>query len=259
MLDLTVCSVSYDSFDYLNLNTNLTIPHGIDWVVALNKQKERPSLFVRSVPGVPEPTDVPEGFVGKASYHHAAALNMLCQTQEFKTRYVLFLDPDFFIVPRLDYILDYMRGGDLSFFGAPYYLEEGKVRVYDFPVAYCMFVDSTKVDIKGLDFTVTPNRDTGYKIYEKYKFSPEHKYEAVLPHYSRNHSIIPTTTMSIQSKYGYVPQSKMDQFFWQDKLYGVHVHCKLHLRGPEDIKLRAKAHIKDIKNIIGLSRNDTTV
>lgn len=254
MLDLTICSTSYDSCDYINLNASLMIPKGVDWLVALNKQKERVSSFVRSIPGVPSPTEVPEGFVGRASYHHAAALNMICRTQELKTRYVLFLDPDFFIMPDMGDIIKYMEEKDLTFFGAPYYLDEGKIpRVYDFPVAYCMFVDTHKVAAHSLDFEPAPYKDTGYKIYEKYKFS-DHKYEAVLPYNPNKHGLIGTTQKSVQSEYGYVPQSKMDQFFWQDKLFGVHCHAKLHLRGEAEIKARAKAHIADIKNIVELAR-----
>ncbi len=255
MQDLTICSVSYDACDYLNLNRAATISSDVDWLVVLNKQKEKAPLYMRTIDGAPDPGEVPAGFVGRASYHHAAALNLACQTQVFDTRYVLFLDPDFFIVPSLDSICEYMAANDLAFFGAPYYVEEGKVRVYGFPVAYCMFVDTNHVDIKSLDFTPTPDRDTGYQIYEKYKFQDKLKYEAVIPHHPVIHGQIATTKKSIQSEYGYVPASKMDQFFWKDKLFGLHCHCKLHLKGPEEIRTRSKAHIRDIKSIIGLARS----
>src|SRR6185436_16756142 len=86
-----------------------------------------------------------------ASANHAAGLNKALD--HVATRYVLFLDPDFFLV-REKWITDavaHMQTRRLSFFGAPYHPD----RYYEyryFPSILCMLVDLEQVPRSRLNF-----------------------------------------------------------------------------------------------------------
>src|SRR6185503_4047897 len=123
---LTICSVSYKSRALLDLNWKLTNrlngPGQFRWIVVENTELGAE----QQVPPEDERFYVLEGVktekVGMhASANHAAGLNKALD--HVATRYVLFLDPDFFLV-REKWITDavaHMQTRRLSFFGAPYH------------------------------------------------------------------------------------------------------------------------------------------
>ena len=184
--DLTLCSVSFHSGQHLAANYDLTrqINGDVRWLVAQNgPAEELPDFTI--VPGAVAPTRIAQGNqnIKIASYHHALGLNALLP--HVQTRYAVFMDPDFFIVPPLETVLRYMEQNGLAFFGAPYAIDPQKPRRQDFPCAFCMFVDTEKVDISKFDFMPDVSRldimaDTGFQIYTRYADSP---HDVVLPSY----------------------------------------------------------------------------
>ncbi len=159
--ELTICSVSYKSGAYLELNREITrtlnpeSPHR--WLIAENTPEDLPyRLELSSDPRFtviqgPEPIERPKALKATASYHHASALNLLIS--QVNTRYALVLDPDFFVVrPQwIQQVLSHMQTQNLAFFGAPWFpLYLTKYRY--FPCVHCMFIDLEKVDKAQLDF-----------------------------------------------------------------------------------------------------------
>jgi len=156
--NLTLCSVSFRSKFALDLNWQLTTrlndTRDIRWLVVENTDDAREqalspndSRFV-VIPGV---ASANSGHA-KGSYHHAAALNKALELIE--TRYVLFLDPDFFIVqpewiPR---VCEYVAARNLAFWGAPYYPDRPTKYRY-FPCGICFLVDLARVPREALDWT----------------------------------------------------------------------------------------------------------
>lgn len=172
--------------------------------------------------------------IHEASYQHATAINFLLP--KVTTRFVLILDPDFFIVPSLGSVIGYMLENQLSVLGAPYHPKSKKHYKY-FPTAFCMFLDLERVDRKKLDFTpgfgahkpipgIGP--DTGYKVYQELKDSP---HLTVLPVCTEN-------TDYEAEKYSNKPfRSKglydalglgWEEYYMNGKPFAVHTHMKLH-------------------------------
>lgn len=257
MLDLTICSVSFDSLEYLNLNRQLTTPEAIDWFVVRNSPREYflNTLDFHIIDGVSRPADSHDGFVGTASYHHGSALNHACKyfiDNNIYSRYILFIDPDFFIIPTLSDCIDHMKDNKLAVFGAPYAIEPNKTRIQGFPVAFCMFIDREQIDLKTLDFIPRNDvanivADTGYNVYMDC-INKGLKYEAVLPHSGPTQH--PHTILSLSSAYGIVPPFKLDEYFWRNRLFGIHCHMKLHLRNNKEIKQRSVLQTVEIKKIV---------
>lgn len=157
--DLTICTVSYESGPYIGPNLALTErlnpdmnPH--HWLICENSPASSPYRFSSSER---ENVILVEGLqaedYGKAtgSYHHAAGLARLLPL--VKTRFLLVLDPDFFIIyPHwISAVLSYMEQNGLSFFGAPWHASYITKYRY-FPCVHCVFIDLSKVDITTLDF-----------------------------------------------------------------------------------------------------------
>lgn len=154
---LTICLVSYRSASLLDLNLSLTreLNHAenFHWLIVDNNgdfpngapQGER---NIQVIPGDP---CVNQGRL-KGSYHHAQALNK--GLESVSTRFLLVLDPDFFIFRRdwVKTLLAHMIAQNLSFFGAPYYPDLTWKRRY-FPTVSCMLIDLEKVGRGRLDFT----------------------------------------------------------------------------------------------------------
>lgn len=156
--ELTVCTVSYGSRRVLALNRALASalnPEAVlHWVVAENSPPDSPE---RLAPG--DGWKVIEGAAPDAlrarprSYQHGAALNTAVAAAA--TRFVLVLDPDFFVVrPRwVRDVLDHVQAHGLAFFGVPWH-----PRWYEkprgFPCVHCLFVDRERLGSEGaaLDF-----------------------------------------------------------------------------------------------------------
>jgi hypothetical protein len=214
---LTIATVSYHSEAYLHLNYNIMSKRcsNFKWLVVDNSDTLKDDRFVK-LPGVKMPPETGNK-VNKHSHHHAIGMN---QTLPYiDTEYVLFLDPDFFILANVDGILHHMKDKQLDFFGASYFPGKNIKPIMDFPVVFCMMVNTNKVDIKSFDF-IPPKidnsnlwHDTGCNIYEKYR--PIAKYEI----------------FDIGE-----PKSKPEccEFYrWGGHISAIHCRAKLHLKNEQ--------------------------
>lgn len=266
-MELTVCSVSYHSAPYLNLNYALIdkfFPgQDFEWVVLQNtptSEKFDNEDFI-ILEGVPQVTDDLPGFIGYASVHHGRGLNKLIASHTFNTRYVAFLDPDFYLTVNFGKIIDHMKKNSLAVFGAPY-MPSIRKRKHNFPVAFCMFIDREQVDLSSLDFCPVPKlekkgiiADTGYSVYTQLD---QHPHDIALPSCRKTKCAHTTLTLA---KYKLKPKMKVDEYWWQGKFFGLHAHMKLHLREKTgQIKQRVKSQIGEIERIItSVIRHDTSV
>ena len=155
--ELTIGCVSYNSAQYVALNQRLTRFLNPDapaqWIVVTNDTKKP----ARVAPLLEEGTillgraaadrslDFPKG------RHHAAGLHQIIE--RVTTRFLLVLDPDFFIVRRnwIAGCLTHMLERELSFFGAPHHPRRASKFRY-FPSVMCTFVDLNRVERRELDF-----------------------------------------------------------------------------------------------------------
>lgn len=173
MEKLTICSVSYNSSAFLienfDLVQRLNPGQQISWIVAENSpsgsQKKLFDDHFRVIEGTKpvEPT-----MHAYASYHHAGSLNKTLSLID--TRFVLFVDPDFFILKKnwLNVVTDHMKQNNLSFFGVPWHPKWiNKYR--GFPCVHCLFVDLRKVNIKELDFVPEYHLKSGKRKYIQYE------------------------------------------------------------------------------------------
>lgn len=104
------------------------------------------------VDGVAQRSSIPVSYRG--SYQHADALGKFFKKQNISQRYLLIIDPDFYVVMDnwIRDITDYMQKHDLAFFGAPWHPRWYSKYRY-FPCVHFMCIDTNKVDIKTLDFS----------------------------------------------------------------------------------------------------------
>lgn len=159
---LTICTVSFHSKRYLELNWELTRylnpSKQITWVVientppgsddSLGLETDRFHVF--------SGYEIDLGKWCPASYHHGIALNKALGL--VNTRFLLVLDPDFYIVKQnwMTEVIQYMQANDLASFGAPWHPKWLRKHRY-FPCVHCIFIDLAQIDIDTLDFT--PGQD----------------------------------------------------------------------------------------------------
>ncbi len=227
--DLTIISVvhSPQNVRYTELNGEFAekINRAKNWVwaVADNSPSELAGQLDRHkfsvIPGFKfeeMEKSIPKIFIGKrkvASYHHARAINACLPY--VKTRFLLVLDNDFYIV-RPDWaseVLQYMEEKNLAIFGVPWPPYQYLKYRY-FPAPHALFIDLEKIPLKNVDFTpqflvprfdwITPlktylpasiirffkdlrarrsigfSRDTAYSLYQKY-YRSDMQYECVTP------------------------------------------------------------------------------
>ena len=264
--DITICTCQFMSYDLLEKNYDLVneLNSEVNWLVMHNYPEDKRSLKKKNVRTVDFDLTLDEVLasnelesqvaydiskVGKTSYHHGMTLNE--SVKYVDTRFALILDPDFFFAPNLNTVLHYAVEEDLSFFGASYPLWYTK-RFYDFPTVFFMLIDTEKVDLKDLDFRpkcddVKLDKDTSWRVYEKYYSDPKHKHDIVLysnaggggwprqPH-KRSKDDHPDNAHckkskeTIQSKYGIKVGLKrhIDIYFWNGKLFSMHSRSKPH-------------------------------
>ncbi len=259
--DLTICSVSYHSRFHLALNYELTREQGdgFRWLVVQNGPPEDLPQF-SVIPGANRPAAIPAGNPGIkiVSYHHAMGLNLALP--HIRTRFAAFMDPDFFIVPPLAKVLAYMDQRGLAFFGAPYAIDPNKNRRQDFPCAFCMFVDTQKVDIARFNFLPDSARtdvmaDTGYHIYTRYADQP---HDVAVPSYAGPTSFRHSRRQLSDICPDRLAKSTTDAYFLDDRLWGIHLHMKLHIHLPtvgEDAAHReAEADLQVVRKIIHQAR-----
>lgn len=222
--NLTICTVSFSSARWLELNLALTRKlnprASFDWVVAENSTSSADDAIdfkhreFRVVKGAAPVTSR----YAAASYHHAAGLKQALQ--EVRTRFLLVLDPDFYIIRPgwISEVLEYMRRNEVAILGAPWHPSRPSKFRY-FPCAHCTFYDLEKVRLSTLDFApdyesvpewvdkketdksqpgqklvsyltfgkrrgIGKSRDTGWKIYAIYHGDPTIKVECLTPVFS---------------------------------------------------------------------------
>jgi len=287
--DITICTCQYMSYDLLAKNYDLVndINPEVNWLVMHNKPEDDRRLKKKNVRTIDidltfdevvdkNDLETQEAYriskVGKFSYHHGMTLNE--SVKYVDTRFALILDPDFFFVPNLNTILQHVIDKDLSFFGAPYPLWCDK-RFFDFPTVFFMLIDTEKVRLKDLDFRprsddVNLDKDTGWRVYEKFYDSPSHKHDTVL--YSNaggggwprqpnkkskddhpNNANCKKSKATIQNTYDIqIPlKEHIDIYFWKDRLFSMHARSKPHrvAANPTNIE-RIKRSLKFIPDTI---------
>lgn len=89
-----------------------------------------------------------------ASSQHGLALNRCLAQRPVETRYLLILDPDFFVYyPHwISEVTAHMAAAELSYFGAPWH-PRWYTKYRGFPCVHFLFIDTQKVDVAKLDFT----------------------------------------------------------------------------------------------------------
>jgi hypothetical protein len=158
-LDLTICSVYHSpgAKQLLELNYDVvkkTNPDmTIHWIVADNtaegftdKIDQRKFIVIPGAIGMR-----PVARWIKGSYHYADAINNTLS--HIKTRFVIFLDPDVYIIRKnwMKDVMLHMQEKNLGFFGIPYFPIH-YVQIRYFPNHRALFVDLTKVPVSQLDF-----------------------------------------------------------------------------------------------------------
>ncbi len=154
---LTIGCVSYKSAPYVALNQRLTQflnpDTPVHWVVVTNDTRKpgrvAPLLADGTVLLGRAPVDRSQDF--PKGRHHAAGLQQIIE--RVATRFLLVLDPDFFIVRR-NWIADclaHMEARGLSFFGAAHHPRRASKFRY-FPSVMCTFVDLSRVNRRDLEF-----------------------------------------------------------------------------------------------------------
>ena len=176
-----------------------------------------------------------KGHVGKVSVVHSAELNYAVKHIDPESKYVLLLDTDFYIVPPLHAVINFMEEKGLAFFGASYSCAKLPT-IRDFPVVFCMFINTEIVDVQSLDFTsgygadsVRPDiyPDSGYKVYTKYKGSDvpyDIAYPTVLPDnpFLTRHPKFKYTRDTVLGK------KKIDEYWFDDKIFAFHTRAKMN-------------------------------
>ncbi|MES2353860.1 MAG: hypothetical protein V4568_05515 [Pseudomonadota bacterium] len=163
----TICTISFGHAHYLSLNWNVSEQlngaewQRVDWLTAENAPADvanRITSDTKHFQIFPGSSNTALG----ASHHHAEALNALLA--EVKTRFVLVLDPDFFILrPNwLTEIEAHMRKQELAFFGVQWHPRYVDCYRY-FPAVHCMFIDQARVPLRELDFRPILENDSAQK------------------------------------------------------------------------------------------------
>jgi hypothetical protein len=212
--DLTICSVSFESREWLRLNRRLLdrLNPGshVRWVVAENSP---PGSAHRLRDGEPGFEVVPGAAFevhaqGSASYHHAAGLERTLR--DVRSRFLLVLDPDFLIVRPawISDVMEHVRASGIALFGAPWHPSRPRKYRY-FPCAHCILVDLERVPLAALDFApdlesaprrterglldrvvpldlaprrqIAQSRDTGWRLFERFGADPRARAECLQP------------------------------------------------------------------------------
>jgi hypothetical protein len=207
---LTIISVLYRNRAFFELNHKLTqaLNTGTEyrWLVADNELSGETLSGERGltiVDGV-ERTETRD----KGSLHHAKALQKCLERVD--TRFVLAMDPDFFVLQRhwLERIVAHATKHDLAFFGSGWHPRWSYQYRY-FPCTHFMLIDLEKVAAAEIDFLPSIDgdmfwhlvnsdlipipgwlrptlkigriRDTGWQVYRKYAEHPSIRHETLIP------------------------------------------------------------------------------
>lgn len=149
--NLTIVSVSYNNKQHLQLNYELTkhlnsCSHNINWIITENSP---PTSDLFSI--ADEKFKVLMGDEQECIpiWHHTLALKQALKRVE--TRFVLVLDPDFYIVMSewVNQVIDYMVINDLSILGVPWHPKHIDKYRY-FAAVHCCFFDTESFILKIL-------------------------------------------------------------------------------------------------------------
>lgn len=156
--DLTICTVSNSNGTFVKLNVSLTraLNKGSEpsWVVVENAQSEplpEPALG-RVVTARGPAADLARDERARGSYHHAAGIHRALDLAE--SRFVLVLDPDFYVVREgwVREVVEHMKRLRLAFFGVPWH-PRWIAKIRYFPAPHCIFIDRELVPEGVIDFT----------------------------------------------------------------------------------------------------------
>jgi len=289
-MKLSICSVCSDDIEgeksrtlyteYLNANLGMTRDENMDfeWVVVSGKNPyQRPThrpfkkaemdpFFSKNeidhnnsikpqrlIPGSKAASYIGD-MVGPVSVCHSAELNHVVKYIDPKSKYVLLLDADFYIVPPLHAVINFIEERGLAFFGASYSCSKLPT-IRDFPVLFCMFINTEMIDIQSLDFSsgygedsVNPDiyPDTGYKVFNKYKGSKV-PYDVAYP------TVLPDNPfLSHHPKFKYtrntvLGRKKIDEYWFNDQIFAFHARAKMNSG-----KMTAAAKVEKMSKQIGL-------
>lgn len=226
--ELTICSVSYKHSKHLLqniINAKKLNPNSeLKWLIVNNALDEDSfeSILQLGDENIQVFNGVPNNFngSGSASKHHASGLDLI--VKRAKTRFVLILDPDFYLVmPNwVERITKYMTDNNISLFGVPWH-PKWTMKWRYFPCVHCTFVDRKNLNLSSLSFMpefentvpdgwryflskipfvgnrayIGTSMDTGSQIYKKYFGSTGVNYESVTPSFSH------TDVYNLYSKY----------------------------------------------------------
>lgn len=151
---LTLCTVSFHSGEFIELNERLTRSLNPDadvrWIVAENSPPESPArVELRDRPEMM----LVEGVNGdhRPTYHHTLALAKCIDRA--RTRFVAVIDPDLFVVRRnwVSALTGHIQQRGLSFIGVPWHPQSsGKYRYFP-AVHFCVF-DLERFPKQEIDF-----------------------------------------------------------------------------------------------------------
>ena len=123
--DITICTVSFQSRRWLDPNWDLTLHLNglsqVKWIVAENSPANSDQRLraddarFKVIAGA----EFEPRLHAAGSFHHGNGMNKTLE--HINTRYVLFLDPDFFIVRKgwINEVIDHMGTTNTAIFGAP--------------------------------------------------------------------------------------------------------------------------------------------
>lgn len=211
---LSIVSVAYPDARLLRTNLELTKHlnprHQCRWIVVDNTPGAELGLSsphgVEILPGVPRVDGRDKG-----SRHHASSLQKAFD--EVRTRFVLLLDPDFYVVRRdwIATVLSHVREHEVAIFGSvwhPRWFWQYRL----FPSVHFMLVDLERVPRETIDLTpaiagdrwwrfinrrktplpdilrdtlkATRIRDTGWRLHRRYRDDPSVRTETLVLHWS---------------------------------------------------------------------------
>lgn len=154
MSEITICSVSFGCYEYLDLNWKLTKTLNKEtntrWLIADNAIDSRE----KRMPVSDERFNIHEGIPKgeqRANWHHAQALMMLLD--KVNSRFVLVLDPDFYVIREnwVEDMISHMKHENLTFLGVPWHPSAYK-KIRYFPSPHCLLIDTENLDKADLDF-----------------------------------------------------------------------------------------------------------
>lgn len=158
---LTICSAVYDEHSVSCLEKNLELTANLNpradycWLIAINNSNMNigDRLARESVELIQGVVDVQKSIPISAagSYQHGSSLNILTMTA--RTRFVLILDPDFYVVRKtwIKEFIEYALSSELQYIGAPWHPRWYSKYRY-FPCTHFLFLDGSCIDFQALDF-----------------------------------------------------------------------------------------------------------